>query len=493
MILRRHILFTCLAAALLVACQPVITPQEPQEEEPQEDVPEPEELPIDPVDIVMEYPEACGIAYLYDGSVLPEMHVSVSLEEWNKLLSNYDENKRNKKYVLCDVRYVRDGEETVIHEAALRLRGQTSRRRPEGSSGKPHTANSTDWHRCHFQINFRKIHKDDAHEIHGARKVLLKYFNGDAAYVRELFCFDLFRRAGVWTGEHAAYCRMFIHVEGDNKEAYYGIYTMLEPVDERFLKVREAQFGSKDGYLWKCRIGAGLNNSSNVIFGPDNEDGLEYTYELKTEIDSYAAAETVLKDFIRNLNSLSGQAFRDWIDKVCDVPFLLKTYAVNVAVGMWDDYWNNSNNYYIYFSPDGKGGYKFFFIPFDYDNTLGTSLNCGVQMDAGWQSPLHWGVDSNPLIFKILQFDDYRQIYCNELLRIVDPGIKLMYYEYSHERIDHWHSMIEGLTKNDTGEGSTIQDKPASWGSRSGYRILDPEANVNFFKLKAQSINKYCK
>ena len=446
-----------------------------------------------PQDIEMFYPSTRGISYLYNGEYLPEIHIMVSVEEWNKLLDYYDADRNTKKSVSCDVRYVRGSEETVVKDAALRLRGNTSRHRPEGSEGQHHVAGNTDWHRCHFQINFRKNHKDDEHEIHGARKVWLKYFNGDSAYIREIYCFDLFRRAGVWTGEYAAYCRVFVGVEGDEKEAYYGVYCMLEPIDESFLKVREDNFGSKDGFLWKCRYGAKLNPSDHGSVGPDNEDGIEYTYELKTRTDELNTASGVLTDFVRNLNTLSGQAFHDWIGSVCDVPFLLKTYAVNVAVGMWDDYWNNSNNYYIYFNPEKDGTYRFFFIPFDYDNTLGTSLNCGVQMDAAWQSPLHWGMDSNPLIYKIIQFEDYRKIYCDELLRLVSPDIKLLYYEYSAERIRDWHAMITPYIKNDTGQGQSIKDLPASWGSRSQYRVLDPDSPGNFFKAKAYSIETYCK
>jgi spore coat protein CotH len=67
-----------------------------------------------------------------------------------------------------------------------------------------------------------------------------------------------------------------------------------------------------------------------------------------------------------------------------DVNLFLKTYAVNVTVGMWDDYWSNSNNYYFYFDAAGK----FYFIPYDYDNTLGTSL---LMTDSGIQDPLNWG------------------------------------------------------------------------------------------------------
>ncbi len=446
-----------------------------------------------PEETGMVYPSTRGISYLYGGTVLPEMHISVTPGEWNRLLDCYDADKNTKESVSCDVRYVKGDEETVIRDAAIRLRGNTSRRRPEGSSGQHHVSGKTDWHRCHFQVNFRRYHKDAEHEIHGARKVWLKYFNGDSAYIRELYCLDLFRRAGVWTGEYASYCKVYILVEGDSKEAYYGVYTMMEPIDESFLKVRSAKFGGDDGFLWKCRIGAKLNPSDKGSAGPDNEEGREYTYELKTRTEDFAEAFAILSDFILNLNTLSGQAFRIWIESVCDVPFLLKTYAVNVAVGMWDDYWNNSNNYYIYFNILEDGSYRFFFIPFDYDNTLGTSLNCGVQMDAGWQSPLHWGLDSNPLIFKILQLEEYRQLYCDELLRLISPEAGLLYYESSDERIRKWHSMITSCLANDTGEGSFIKDQPATWGSRTKYRVLDPDSPDNFFKVKAKSIEYYCK
>ena len=36
-----------------------------------------------------------------------------------------------------------------------------------------------------------------------------------------------------------------------------------------------------------------------------------------------------------------------------------------------------------------------------------------------------------------------------------------------------------------------IEDRPASWGNHGEYRLL--EENNNFFKVKAETINKYCK
>ena len=31
-----------------------------------------------------------GVAYMFDGTTVPKIHISVSLEEWNKLLQYYD-------------------------------------------------------------------------------------------------------------------------------------------------------------------------------------------------------------------------------------------------------------------------------------------------------------------------------------------------------------------------------------------------------------------
>ena len=102
---------------------------------------------------------------------------------------------------------------------------------------------------------------------------------------------------------------------------------------------------------------------------------------------TFEDAKAQLQDFIAKLNGKSDESFKKWISEVCDVELLMRTYAVNVAVGMWDDMWNNGNNYYLYFNSLDKLNYKVFFIPYDYDNTLGTS-NC---YDPAKQNPTQWG------------------------------------------------------------------------------------------------------
>ena len=429
-----------------------------------------------------------GYDYVWDDAVIPEIHLEVSLSEWNRLLSLYDANAYTTQYVMATATFVKEGETTVIDSVGLRIKGNTSRRRPEGYYGQMHQRDNTDWHHAHFGVNLRKYVDDDAHTIQGVRKLHLKWFKDDPAYVREVFCFELFRRAGVWTALRDNYCRLWLHVEGDSHEAYYGVYGMLEPIDKRYLKDRKNRFGSSDGYLWKCRnAAAGLNNPNGDIWYDDDTDD-RHAYTLETNTSEFDSARVQLVDFMNKINGLSDNDFRTWIQQVTDVDLLLKTYAVNVAVGMWDDYWNNANNYYLYFNGTGTSGYKFYFIPYDYDNTLGTSLRCGVQEDAGRHNPLNWGNDNNRLIARLLKFDDFKAIYIKHLKFLVKSGNAMMDRQTAQARIRSWQRKIEQYVNNDTGEDTSIEDRPAPWGNHSEYNLLKSDSE-NFFTVKAASIN----
>jgi spore coat protein CotH len=429
-----------------------------------------------------------GYDYVWDKDALPEIHLNVSLSEWNRLLALYDANAFTTQYVMGTISFVKDGENTVIDSIGIRLKGNTSRRRPEGRNGQTHQRDNTDWHHAHFGINLRKYVDDDNHTIQGVRKLHLKWFKDDPMYVREMFCYELFRRAGVWTGIRDEYCRLWLHVEGDSKETYYGVYEMLEPIDKRYLKDRKNKFGNSDGYLWKCRnAAAGLNNPGGDMWYDDDTDD-RHAYTLETNTSEFEMARTQLVDFMNKLNGLSDSEFYTWIQQVTDVDLLLKTYAVNVAVGMWDDYWNNANNYYIYFNGTETTGYQFYFIPYDYDNTLGTSQHIGNQDDAGRQNPLNWGNDNNRLIARILKFDDFKTIYINHLKFLVTAGNAMMDRPTAQARIRAWQNKIAQYIDNETGEDTTIEDKPAPWGNHGEYNLLKNNSD-NFFNAKAASIN----
>lgn len=454
------------------------------------------EVTISDVNVLIDYilggtlPERVkeGYDYVWDSDALPEIHLDVSKSEWNRLLTLYDANSYTTQYVMGTISFVKDGETTVIDSVGIRLKGNTSRRRPEGGRGEMHQTNNTDWHHVHLGVNLRKYADDDAHTIQGVRKLHLKWFKDDPAYVREKFCYELFHRAGVWTAVRNEYCRLWIHVEGDSKEAYYGVYELMEPIDKRYLKDRKNRFGASNGFLWKCRNGAaGLNNPNGDIWYDDESDD-RHAYTLKTETGEFDDARVQLVNFMNLINGLSDRDFYTWIQQVTDLDLLLKTYAVNVAVGMWDDYWNNANNYYLYFNSKDPNDFQFYFIPYDYDNTLGTSMRCGNQSDAGRQNPLEWGTNSNRLISRILSFDDFRAIYIAHLKSLVAAGNAMMDRQSAQARIRAWQDKIAPYVNNDTGEDTAIEDKPASWGNHGEYNLLKNNSD-NFFNAKATSIN----
>ena len=432
-------------------------------------------------------PLAYGPGYLFDAEQLPQLHIAISESEWNRLLEEYDKDAHNHEYIRCDkVTLSREDATLSTADAGLRLRGQTSRRRPEGSSGQKHKSLSTNWHHFHFGLNFRKFSPSGA--LADVRRINLKYAKEDPSYIREHFCFDVLSQYGVWTAPKTSWCRLQLQI-GKYPAAYYGVYLMQESIDMQYVKNRP-QFGSEQGFLWKCAWGANLRDRDDWRFHLDDNSSNTYAYELKEDDgEVFGQAKAQLKDFIYKLNSLSGSDFYNWIQQVCDIDLLLKTYAANVALGHWDDYWNDMNNFYLYFNSRDPEHYKVYMICFDYDNTLGTSHRCGVQTDSGRHDPYHWGLEECTLISKILQVSDFKARYTSYLQDFASENNPYTGVLQSAGRIRSWQQKLSPYISNDTGEDMVIKDRPASWGNHPEYRLL--ENSNNWFRIKAESISYY--
>ncbi|GGP01247.1 hypothetical protein GCM10010992_01040 [Cloacibacterium rupense] len=422
--------------------------------------------------------------FIYDNAALPEITVEVPLTEWNKFLSYYDQNPDNEEYVSGKFAFIKNGTTETLDNIGFRLRGNTSRRRPEGNRGEMHNATNPDWHHASFTVSFKKFNKTQL--FHQSEKLILKWFKDDAMYAREVFSYDLFEKFGVWTAPQSSYCRLTIKVAGGAKAAYFGVYQMIEPVDDTYLNNRTSFF-TTTGNLWKANWGATLKDPSQSNMGIENITlTSNYTpiYDYKGSKSNLAAAKTQLSDFITQVNSKTGDDFKNYISQKMDVNLFLKTYAVNVTVGMWDDYWSNSNNFYFYFDAAGK----FYFIPYDYDNTLGTSL---MMKDSGIQDPLNWGNNvEHPLVAKVLSIPEYRTQYIKYLNDLMDKKYDLFYVNYAQQRIQNWQNSIASYVSNDTGEDMEIKDVPANWGNCGFYRLRGSSADDNYFIRKASSIPK---
>ena len=431
---------------------------------------------------------------LFDLNDVPEIKLTVPLKDWNILLSNYDLNKNNKEKVVSHFEFNLNGQTVKLDSIGLRLRGNTSRVRPEGKKDEPHNPVATDWNHFHMGLDFNEF--VSGKKFNKLKSLNLKWFKGDASYVRNIYCYDLFERFGVWTAPQASYCRVSIYVEGDSKPAYYGVYAMMEAMDEQYVEKRAPYWGSAVGDLWKC----GYAGGPNATFEPTQSIGVEVVtldginnqgvaYDLKTNKENINTAKAELSDFIFQINSRSGADFESYIESKMDVSLFLKTYAVNVIVGMWDDYWVNGNNFYFYMGTNGKA----YFIPYDYDNTLGTSQ---IVRNSGTQDPLQWGNQTRPLIDKILAITKYKEAYKGYLKELIDPNKDYFHATKSMARISTWQSKINDKVWNDTNEDMTIKDIPTNWSNIQNYRLLSGDdlgggskkGDANFFKSKAKSI-----
>lgn len=419
-------------------------------------------------------------SYVFDSKALADVHLEITEEEWNKLLRFFDQNPYNEECVVAGMQFTKNGETNELTRVGVRLRGNTSRRRPEGKKGEMHQPTAPDWHHASFSVDINRF--VPGQRFAGLKKINLKWFKDDANYVREIYCYDLFERFGVWTAPQSSYCRLYLRIGNSGETAYFGVYQLLESVDSEFLTERVKGFGRGEGFLWKANWGASFRTADRNKMDVERVSLTETykpAYDLKNRPAELETARNQLSEFIGSYNSLQGTAFREWVVTRMDVPLFLKTYAVSVLCGMWDDYWNNQNNFYFYFDPNGK----FYFIPFDYDNTLGTSL---LMSDSGTRDLLNWGNSSHPLVVKLLEIPEFRTLYVEYLHELCDSSNDLFSYGRSRIRILKWHELIEDHIANDTGEDMEIADRPASWGNCGFYRLLDP--TNNYFVIRAGNL-----
>ena len=487
--------------------------------------------------------------YMFEQEMNPEydsrtkaLDVIFNPDELGKIILVFDRSEWNKHLDYCDLElhheenvvakgfyFAKDNKEWFFKDIGFRIRGNTSRIRPQDFIGKYVPA--------HFALDFEEwlTKEDDADKkekkLAGAAKgLILKRFKDDPTYSREIYGYNMFRQNGIWIAPRAAYTRLIIQIQeadGSYETINYGVYAMIEEVKKQFLKERTTpesggNLTSNKGNLWKLSWPSDFKNIDANSIGEEsskkitdtngNVTGIKvqsFPYDFKSG-GLFEEAKTQLIDFINELNALPNckdgnndeadiATIKDFYTNKMDGDLFLKTYAINVILGMWDDYWMNSNNFYFYFDESGKA----YFIPFDYDNILGVN---GLNTDIAKHSPIAWGNldDGNrPLIQKILQVPEYMQAY---KVYLDEFSNEESYFDddKSIERIKKWQEMIKpyiyGRKLNYTFEQKNkyfckvykeIADFPADWGSPYKKYTLYTPGDMNYFTVRQNTIKQH--
>ena len=464
-----------------------------------------------------------ALDFIFGTDKLASTKITITRGQWNKLLEYYDINDSNEECVHAEYRFEKDGKAWTMKDVGFRIRGNTSRTRPQDEESEKYV-------QAHFKVDFEEwpvivdgVETAPDRKLENCMKgVILKRFKDDFTYSREIFGYNYFRDCGVWTAPRAGYTRLLLDIveeDGSIEKVDYGVYAMIENIDKQFLKERTSEekggdFNGNKGNLWKCtwKNGSGpnfKNDYEDYYFGVEeikldpSEPSSEYNYDLKTNKDKLSKAKTEIKGWINELNSLNdsdSSAIKAWYEEKMDVDLFLKTYAVNVILGMWDDYWINNNNYYFYFDKDGKA----YFIPYDYDNILGTN---GCSTDAAKKNPLEWGNlnDVNhPLIQKIMKVPEFVNKYKEYLIQFSNAESGFDYTKAS-EKIRTWQNMIKdyiGATAYTDGvcklawenTKSSFEDVVADWSDPYvPYKLLSGDDESNYFKVRQKCIKNSLK
>ena len=439
-----------------------------------------------------------NLDFIFNNKTLGTTTITIKRSEWNKLCDDYRYFYKNENCVhALNYKYEKDGETWSIPNVGFRLRGNTSRFCPQGvDNGRQQDQLNQNWsqeyydyaekpnndyRQTHFKVDFEEfLEGDDEMKMANCMKgVALKRL--DSACGREIFCFDLFHRYGIWTAPRASHTRLILEfIEDETNYATtkidYGVYEMFEEVNKQSLKAREKSennpnenaWNNNKGNLWKCQhelvnydylqwnIGV---EDIRIFYKDETPAGENITYkkdpkgeriayvfdryplDLKTNKEDLDSAKKELISFIEELNSMSTKEtaqIKAFYEKWFDVDFFLKTVAITVICGMDDDYWGNNNNFYLYFDTGKKGSGKVYYIPFDYDNSLGGSI-----FDGGFkQNPLDWGRGKNrPLIDNILKVPEFKAKYIKYLKELSAKDSEWNYTRCSQQFL-YWQNLL---------------------------------------------------
>ncbi|MCD6376671.1 MAG: CotH kinase family protein [Caldisericaceae bacterium] len=343
------------------------------------------------------------------------------------------DNAQSDSLFPCTVHFRNVFFDTTIANVGFRLRGNTSRNAQKKS----------------FKLSFNTFEK--GRKFATLEKLNLNGEHNDPSIIRSKLCWDFFRKIDLH-GSQAAHAALYIN------GAYYGLYIMVEHVDEQFLK---KYFDYANGNLWKCLWPADLTYRGDEPSNYYPYFDEERPYQLKTNVQKMDYRP--LARLARILEKTLDEQLVDSLVSFMDIKDVLKYFSTNLLTGSWDDYWSLMNNYYLYY--DFRAG-KMHLIPYDYDNTFGIDF---FGIDWAEANIYHFPKVSDgprPLAERIMAHPTLRNLY-SHFLQFYRDSVFAPYLWLN--RIDSLKDRITPFAQQDTfyhkDYGFTFQDFENSYGN----------------------------
>lgn len=354
-------------------------------------------------------PEFPPNAPVFDSSVVARVDITVNPDTLTWLYENVESDIEFH----ATFRFSNGTIDSTVNNIGFRLRGNTSRYSAKKS----------------FKVSFNTY--EPGRKFFGMEKMNLNGEHNDPSIIRSGLCWEWLRKMDV-PAPRATHAEVYINGN------YFGLYMIVEHVDEEFM---ESRFGNKNGNMFMCLWPADL---AYLGSNPDLYKLTSYgrpVYELKTNemYNNYSD----LAHFIDVLNNTPLNNLECELEKVFNLNDYLKVMALDVMTGNWDGYIYNKNNFYLYHNT--KTG-RFEYIPYDLDNTLGIDWLDG---DWGNRNIYSWapgGSEVRPLYSRLLSVPAIRDRYSFYFKQLLDI---LSNEDSVFTAIDHIRDMIAPSVADD--------------------------------------------
>ncbi len=225
--------------------------------------------------------------------------------------------------------------------------------------------------------------------FYGFKQLNLNNGFDDKSVIRERVAAELFRGFGLVVSNTATAA---VTVDTGDGPRYYGVYTLVEEVDDTVIETRF----TPDGNLYKpdgraASFAAGTFNEAEMV-KKNNEDLADYS-DVRAVYDALHALS----------RTTDPVAWRSGLEAVFDVPVFLKWLAANTVMQNWDSYGISTHNFYLYHNPTTG---LITWIPWDHNEAFTDGKAQGVlslgmdEVDPSW-----------PLIRYLLDDAVYRAVY----------------------------------------------------------------------------------
>ena len=286
-----------------------------------------------------------------------------------------------------------------------------------------------------FKLDFDEF-EDEYPQIknqrfYGFKKLSLKNNYNDTSNLREKVATDVFRNAGLAVSHAAFYT---VYVDHGNGAEYFGLYTLVEEVDDTVL---EDQFADDSGNLYKPD-----GDAASFANGTFDED--EYVKKNNEDEADFTDVQSLLSILHDGTRTSDAASWRTKLEAVLDTDVFLKYLAVNTIIQNWDTYGRMTHNYFLYNNPANN---KLTWIPWDNNEAFQTGKQGGsYALNFSGLSASQW-----PLIGYLYQDSVYKAKYDAYIKEVIDgafneTSMQALYTSYAALVEEYATSEVSGYT-----------------------------------------------